>query len=63
MKSGDRLDSWKEISEYIERDVGTCTKWTRELGFPVYHIDKKSRRSSVFAFRSEIDQWFKDKAR
>jgi hypothetical protein len=63
MRLSDRLDSWKEISRYIERDVGTCTKWAKNLGFPVYRIDKNSRRSSVFAFRSEIDRWFRERAK
>lgn len=63
MRSGDRLDSWKEISLYIDRDVGTCTKWAKNLGLPVYKIDKGSRRSTVFAFRSEIDRWFRERAK
>ena len=62
-KSSDRLDSWKEISQYVGRNIGTCIKWTKKLGLPVYRIDKKSPCSRVFAYRSEIDQWFKNKER
>jgi hypothetical protein len=32
------------------------------MNFPVYRIDKKSKRSRVFAYKSEIDQWFKKRA-
>jgi hypothetical protein len=63
MDASDRMDSWKEIARYVNRDVATCIKWAREYGLPVYHIDKDSPRSRVFAFRSEIDQWFKSRAK
>ena len=59
----ERLDSWKEISNYIGRDIGTCIKWAKTLGLPIYHIDKSSPRSCVFAYKSEIDQWFRNKAK
>ena len=59
----DRLDSWKEIASYVKRDISTCHKWSKKLGFPVYRIDKKSCRSRVFSYKSEIDSWFKMKTR
>jgi len=55
----DRLDSWKEIAKYVGKSVKTCEKWVAKLGFPVRRIDKTSRKSRVFAFKSEIDEWFK----
>jgi hypothetical protein len=63
VKSTDRLDSWKEIANYVNRDVRTCIKWSKKLGLPVYRIDNKSSRSRVFAYASEIDQWFKNRAK
>lgn len=62
MKNNERLDSWKEIAAYINREVRTCIKWEKELGLPVYRIDEKSARSRVFAYTTEIDQWFEEKA-
>ncbi len=62
MDSAERLDSWKEIACYVRRDVGTCIKWAKHFHLPVHRIDRDSPRSRVFAFRSEIDQWFKDKS-
>jgi len=56
-----RFDSWKEVAEYLGRDIGTCLKWKKKLGLPIYRIDKESPRSRIFAFRSEIDQWFRDR--
>lgn len=62
MKSSeDRLNSWKEISEYISRDIVTCMNWAKRLGFPVHRIDKCSRRSRVFAYKSEIEKWFESR--
>jgi hypothetical protein len=57
----DRLDSWKEISIYVRRNVRTCITWEKKLGLPVYRIDKNSSRSRVFSYKSEIDEWFKQK--
>lgn len=62
MDAPDRLDSWKEIAAYVHRNRGTCMTWAKTLGLPVYHIDSRSPRSRVFAFRSEIDRWFKSRA-
>jgi predicted DNA-binding transcriptional regulator AlpA len=62
MNEKERLDSWKEIANYVGREARTCHKWQNELNFPVYSINKKSSRSRVFAFKSEIDQWFKERA-
>jgi TolB-like protein len=56
------LDSWKEISKYLNRDIRTCFRWEKELGLPVHRIDHTSPRSKVFAYKSEIDEWLKEKA-
>jgi TolB-like protein len=62
VKHTDILDSWKAISEYLDRDVRTCRRWEAELGLPVYRINADSTHSKVFAYQSEIDEWLKDKA-
>jgi len=52
----DRLDSWKEIAVYLQREVRTVQLWEKEEGLPVHrHFHK--RLGSIFAFRSEIDAW------
>jgi len=53
-----RLDSWKGIALYLNRTAKTCHRWSCDLGLPVYRVDEKSNRSRVFAFKSEIDEWF-----
>jgi len=61
MRNEEILDSWKDISEYLDRDTRTCARWEKELGLPVYRFDKDSPRSKVFAYKSEIDEWLKEK--
>ncbi len=51
-----RLDSWKEIADYLRRDVRTAIRWEKEKGLPVHRIPGGSRHS-VFAFANEIDDW------
>jgi TolB-like protein len=58
----DILNSWKEISGYLDRNVRTCQRWNIELALPVHRIDQSSQHSKVFAYKSEIDQWLKEKA-
>ncbi len=62
MEQKDILNSWKEISGYLDRNVRTCQRWEIELALPVYRIDKNSQHSKVFAYKSEIDQWLKEKS-
>ncbi len=52
----DRLDSWKEIAVYLDRDVTTVQRWEKREGMPV-HRHQHDRIGSVYAFRSELDVW------
>jgi len=58
----DILNSWKEISYYLDRNVRTCQRWKIELALPVHRIDQNSQHSKIFAYKSEINQWLKEKA-
>jgi len=58
----DILNAWKEIAGYVDRNVRTCQSWEIELALPVHRIDKNSQHSKVFAYKSEIDQWLKEKS-
>lgn len=50
-----RLNSWKEISAYVGRDVRTVSRWEKQRGLPVYRLPGGGR--SVFAYADEIDAW------
>src|SRR3981189_331590 len=52
----DRLDSWKEIAAYLNRDVTTVQRWEKREGMPVHrHVHDKI--GSVYASRAELDAW------
>jgi Tol biopolymer transport system component len=56
----DRLDSWKAIATYLNRSVRTVTRWEREEGLPVHrHLHSKS--GSVYAYRTELDEWWRNR--
>jgi Tol biopolymer transport system component len=52
----DRLDSWKEIAAYLNRDVTTVQRWEKREGMPV-HRHLHERMGSVYASRAELDSW------
>ena len=51
-----RLESWKEIAAYLQRDVKTAHRWEKTEGLPIHRHSHKSR-SSVYAYPAEIDGW------
>lgn len=52
----ERLGSWKAIAAYLQRDVTTVQRWERLEGMPV-HRHVHAKRGSVYAFRSELHAW------
>lgn len=56
MSSGERLESWKEIATYLNRDVRTVQRWEALEGLPV-HRHQHRKRGSVYALRAELDTW------
>jgi Tol biopolymer transport system component len=55
-RTGDPLESWKEIAAYLGRDVRTVQRWERTEGLPV-HRHMHARQGSVYALRRELDAW------
>ena len=60
VEAEDRLDSWKRIATYLKRDVSTVQRWERRESMPV-HRHQHDKQGSVFAFRSELDAWWKSR--
>ena len=55
-----RLDSWKEIAAYLNRDVTTVQRWEKREGMPVHrHVHEK--RGSVYALTEELDDWIQSR--
>jgi len=53
-----RLDSWKEIADYLKRDVRTAIRWGKARGLPVHRVPG-GKRQTVFAYPHEIDAWLR----
>ncbi len=51
-----RLDSWKEIANYLGRTVRTVQRWEENEGLPVRRIVHDAG-ATVFAYQHEIDRW------
>jgi TolB-like protein/Flp pilus assembly protein TadD len=58
--SAERLDSWKEIAGYLKRGARTVQRWEREEKLPVHRLVHQ-KLGSVYAFRSELDAWWKSR--
>src|SRR5215472_6307033 len=54
----DRLDSWKEIAAYFNRDKRTVQRWERLEAMPV-HRHQHYKQGSVYAVKAELDEWWK----
>ena len=55
-----RLDSWKEIAAFFERDERTVRRWEIERGLPVHRVPGSSR-GVVYAFTDELEEWLRRK--
>jgi len=56
-QSHERLDSWKEVAVFFRREVRTVQMWEKKEGLPI-HRQQHSKLGSVFAYRSELEQWW-----
>jgi TolB-like protein len=54
---GDRkLESWKEIAAFFDRDLRTVIRWEKDLGLPVHRYPGKAK-GRVYAMTSELRAW------
>ena len=60
MEGRTRLESWKEISGYLQRSIKTCQRWEIELGLPIHRLDG-TPSARVFANPAELDAWMAEK--
>jgi len=57
-----RLESWKEIAAYLDRDTSTVRRWEKSEGMPIHrHVHEK--QATVYAYRSELDAWLESRRR
>jgi eukaryotic-like serine/threonine-protein kinase len=51
-----RLNSWKEIAAYFDRDVRTVQLWEKNEALPVHRLGHVAR-STVYAYPHELERW------
>lgn len=51
-----RLNSWKEIAAYFDRDVRTVQLWEKNEALPVHRLGHIAR-STVYAYPHELEHW------
>ena len=51
-----RLDSWKDIANYLNRSVRTVQRWEMVEAMPV-HRHRHGTGGSVYAYSHEVDAW------
>src|ERR1700676_716003 len=55
---GERLDSWKEIAAFFDRDERTVKRWEKERRLPVHRVPGGGR-GTVFAYAEELKTWMR----
>ncbi len=60
VRNGERLDSWKQIAGYLDREVRTVQRWGKNEGLPVRRQFHR-KGCTVYAFKSEIDGWLRSR--
>lgn len=51
-----RLQSWKAIASFFDRDERTVRRWEKTHGLPVYRVHG-GKSAGVFAYRHELEAW------
>ena len=56
LSPNDRLESWKDIATYLDKEVRTVQRWEKVAGLPV-HRHTENKVLNVYAYRWELDAW------
>jgi tetratricopeptide (TPR) repeat protein len=59
MEEKELLESWKEISTYLNRNIRTCQYWEKRYVLPIHRIED-SPKARVFAYKKELDRWLEE---
>jgi tetratricopeptide (TPR) repeat protein len=51
-----KLESWKEIAGFFQRDERTVKRWEKEKGLPVHRMPENTG-ARVFAYSDELTRW------
>jgi len=51
-----KLESWKEIASFFQRDERTVKRWEKEKGLPIHRMPENTG-ARVFAYTDELTRW------
>jgi len=51
-----RLENWKEIAAFFNRDERTVRRWEHQRGLPIHRVPG-GERNLVFAYQDELEHW------
>jgi len=57
---GERVESRKEIANYLKRDVRTVQRWEERQDLPV-HRHMHGERGTVYAYKADLDVWWNNR--
>jgi tetratricopeptide (TPR) repeat protein len=56
-----RLDAWKSIAQYLDRNCRTVQRWHAEYGLPIHRLGGSI--GPIFAYADELDNWMRNRGR
>ena len=56
----ERLESWKDIANYLKRGVRTVQRWETQEGLPV-HRHAHDKLGTVYSYKAELDAWWENR--
>lgn len=54
-EQSERIESWKGIAAFFDRDERTVKRWEKERGLPIHRLP--GDRGGVFAYAQELNLW------
>lgn len=58
----EKLESWKQIAGYLDRDIKTVQRWEHQEGLPIHRL-LHTGHGNVFALKQELDIWLASRQR
>jgi hypothetical protein len=54
------LSCWKDIANYLRRDVRTVQRWERTRALPIHRLPGEGK-NAIYALKPELDSWWAGK--
>lgn len=57
-RTGRRLQSWKEVAAFFNRDERTIRRWETSRGLPIHRVPGGAR-GTIYAYTDELEAWLR----